>query len=257
LTGLVCSIIYCVSSIWPFSFLGKKEIQSSTGDGDNLRILIFNVYQHNSEYEDVIGGLKEAEADIIMLSETDRAWRNKLAVLEESYPHVSSGLREDTYGLIIFSRLPFLKSTIHHLVRDDVPSIEISLRYNDNEIILWMLHPKPPVPGELLYAGPKDRELYRAAEYINSVKASTSIIVGGDLNDVAWSKATQYFTRSTRLGDPRKGRGLYPTFPSWWPIKIPIDQIFFSKDIKLIKMDCLEAMGSDHHPLVVDLELPS
>lgn len=254
--GLIFSIIYCFSNIRPFTIFAKKEIDSSTGDSRTLRVLIYNVYQHNTKYDLVIRGLKDCKPDIIMLSETNGEWRRKLEVLEKEYAHVCSGIREDTYGMIIFSKMQIEECSVHHLVREDVPSIEMTISIDENPVRMWMLHPKPPVPGELLHSGPKDEEIYKAADKIRNIDASLSIIVAGDLNDVAWSKATNYFLRTTRLGDPRKGRGMYPTFPSWSPVKIPIDQIFFSRDIKLVKMQCLKSMGSDHHPLLVDLALP-
>jgi endonuclease/exonuclease/phosphatase family metal-dependent hydrolase len=83
------------------------------------------------------------------------------------------------------------------------------------------------------------------------------VVVFGDLNDVAWSHTTRLFQKTSRLLDPRKGRGFFSTFHARWPgLRWPLDHVFFSDHFRLVTMRRLEYVGSDHFPvhLVLSLE---
>ena len=62
------------------------------------------------------------------------------------------------------------------------------------------------------------------------------------------------FQRVARLLDPRIGRGLINTFNarrrfSRWPL----DHVFASEHFRLVRIEPLAPVGSDHHPLLVEL----
>ena len=72
----------------------------------------------------------------------------------------------------------------------------------------------------------------------------------GDLNDVAWSHTTRLFRRISGLLDPRVGRGSYPTFPVQFPFfRFPLDYVFHSEALRLVAIERLEQIGSDHFPM--------
>jgi endonuclease/exonuclease/phosphatase (EEP) superfamily protein YafD len=72
-------------------------------------------------------------------------------------------------------------------------------------------------------------------------------VVVGDLNDVAWSRTSSLFRRVAGMGDPRVGRGLYPTFNARYPLlRWPLDHLFVSPHFELIQIDVLPDIGSDH-----------
>ena len=79
-------------------------------------------------------------------------------------------------------------------------------------------------------------------------------IVAGDLNDVAWSHVTRLFRRLSNALDPRIGRGLYATFNARWPLmRWPLDHIFFTEDFRLVRLERMGFIGSDHFPILVEL----
>ena len=81
------------------------------------------------------------------------------------------------------------------------------------------------------------------------------VIVAGDLNDVAWSRTSRLFRRLSGLIDPRIGRGFYNSFHAhhWW-LRWPLDHVFYSPDFLLHGLQRLPAFGSDHFPILIDLE---
>lgn len=79
-------------------------------------------------------------------------------------------------------------------------------------------------------------------------------IVAGDLNDVAWSHASELFRRLSRLLDPRIGCGLLPTFKANYKwLRGPLDRVFHSAHFRLQTLKRLNYTGSDHFPIYIRL----
>jgi endonuclease/exonuclease/phosphatase (EEP) superfamily protein YafD len=80
-------------------------------------------------------------------------------------------------------------------------------------------------------------------------------VVGGDLNDVSWSYTTDLFQEISGLLDPRVGRGTYSTFHAEYIIfRYPLDHLFHSDHFKLVRLERLPYIGSDHFPVLVELQ---
>jgi hypothetical protein len=78
--------------------------------------------------------------------------------------------------------------------------------------------------------------------------------VAGDLNDVAWSATTRLFRQLSGLLDLRTGRGLYNTFnANHWYARWPLDHFFVSSHFKVIDIQRMPPVGSDHFPLLINL----
>jgi endonuclease/exonuclease/phosphatase (EEP) superfamily protein YafD len=80
-------------------------------------------------------------------------------------------------------------------------------------------------------------------------------IVAGDLNDVAWSHTSRLFRRLSGLIDPRIGRGFYNSYHAehWW-MRWPLDHVFYGPEFLLRDLKRLPPFGSDHFPLLIDLD---
>ena len=199
--------------------------------------------------------IKEANADIVFLLETDSSWEVATRELKKEYPYCLLAPLENTYVLLFYSRLKLARSSINYLVKHDLPSIEAEVYLPSGEKMqIWGLHPEPPVPGESLYSTAKDKELMKVA--LKAKECSLPSIVIGDLNDVAWSHSTELFRKTSELLDPRRGRGFYNTFSAHlWYIRYPLDYIFCSKEFGLISMIRMPKNGSDHFATLTHLAL--
>ena len=83
---------------------------------------------------------------------------------------------------------------------------------------------------------------------------SEPAVVAGDLNDVAWSHVTRLFRRVSDTLDPRIGRRLYASFNARRPLlRWPLDHIFFTEDFRLLRLERMGFIGSDHFPILVEL----
>jgi endonuclease/exonuclease/phosphatase (EEP) superfamily protein YafD len=256
MVALTLSICYLVYKVFPYTAWSRPEMlpaipaASTTG----IRIFSANVWQDNTNHEGFVRLIEQADPDIVLLLETDRNWEAGMASLEKRYPHTEKMALDNTYGMLFYSRLPVRKSTIKFLVESDVPSLHAVIELpNGQPVQIWGLHPKPPMPAEDTRSDAKDKELMKVA--FRARDCDLPVIVLGDLNDVAWSHTTELFRKTSRLLDPRRGRGFYSTFSArhWW-LKFPLDYIFASTHFSLVRMKRLQPTGSDHYPIFIELQ---
>lgn len=252
------NIVLILRIIRPYTSYGEKQLldyEEDTTVTARLSLLVWNVYQFNKQIQSFIELVKEEQPDIILLCETNEWWTGQLEEVRKSYPHHKEIPLENTYGMCLYSRYPFEQVEVQRLLREDVPSIHATIVLDDGQkISIFGVHPIPPYPLYSESKAPKDAELLLIAKKVRS--SSHPCIVLGDMNDVAWSNLTTTFQKISRLLDPRRGRGIIPTFHAKMPLmRIPIDQIFCSADFLLDKMERMPAMGSDHFPLLAKLVL--
>lgn len=258
--GLLIAIVVCLYSIGPFLEIAPKSIcdAANNDQGAAVSLLVFNVLQKNEEYGALVELVELLSPDIILLLELSEKWYDSIDTVRKDYAYEIKELRDDTYGILYLSKIPLVEAQINYLVKDNIPSTEAMHVIDGTHVRIIGLHPEPPIPGEVLSSKPKDFELITAARKIEALPHSEINIVLGDLNDVGWSKAVRKFKKISKLRDLREGRGLHPTFPTYMPFfRIPIDNVFCSKEIKLIKFEKQENIGSDHLPLYMQLLIPT
>lgn len=246
--GLGISIIYLLYKIWPYTTIAKKEMKRvrEVSKDNELKIFTANVFQDNHQYDRMLQQIKDMNPDMVFLLETNHAWEKAMSQLKGDYPYTLSAPLENTYGLLFYSKLKIENGKVDYLVKGDIPSVHgmIELR-SGRKVMMWGLHPEPPVPGENLYSTAKDKELMIVALRVRECKLPA--IVFGDLNDVAWSHTTELFRKTSGMLDPRRGRGYYNTFSAHSHfIRFPLDYIFCTKEFGLVKMQRMPKNGSDH-----------
>jgi endonuclease/exonuclease/phosphatase (EEP) superfamily protein YafD len=80
----------------------------------------------------------------------------------------------------------------------------------------------------------------------------------GDLNITPWSPYYRSFVERTKLVNVRNGFGLLPSWPTFLFFKclmLPLDHCLVSDDIRVADAQTGEPIGSDHLPLIVEIEL--
>nr|WP_229216750.1 endonuclease/exonuclease/phosphatase family protein [Dyadobacter sp. 3J3] len=198
--------------------------------------------------------LYKHDPDVILLLETDHFWYEQTKELQDKYPYKILSPQENTYGMLLYSKLELIDPQIRFLVDDQIPSIKTKIKLpSETQVVFYCVHPTPPVPGENSHSTERDKELLTVAKEIK--KNNKSTIVVGDLNDVAWSYTTALFTKISGLLDPRIGRGFYNTFHARLPfLRFPLDHVFCSTDFKLVRLARLENFSSDHFPILISLQ---
>lgn len=255
---MLTNVLLILRIIRPYTRFGQKELldlDETVEIKTTLSLLIWNVYQFNQQYQPFLQLVRDKTPDLILLCETNYWWSEQLQEIRDRYPYHQEVPLENTYGMCLYARHPLENVTVNGLLTDDVPSIQATITINEeHKITVFGVHPIPPYPIYSTSKAPKDAELLLIAKEVRAI--DHPCIVFGDMNDVAWSNLTTAFQKISRLLDPRRGRGIMPTFHAKLPLlRIPIDQIFCSPDFRLINIERLPAMGSDHFPVFVKLAL--
>lgn len=241
--------------IYPYTPVAPSPVELSDGAdaGSALRIVISNVLMKNTDYDRWIKVVTRENPDLILTLETDRNWEKALEHLQETFPHSIRQVQSNTYGILLFSRLPLENSEVKFIVEKDVPSIHTDVLLESGERIRFHgIHPRPPDPTSDRGSVLRDAEMVLLGKEIQDKNRPR--IVAGDMNDVAWSRTTKLFLELSGLLDPRLGRGFYNTFPAHYPfLRFPLDHVFHSDSFRLVDLRILESVASDHFPVLCHL----
>jgi endonuclease/exonuclease/phosphatase (EEP) superfamily protein YafD len=255
--GLIfLNIIYLLTQIWDYTPLASIQMKKNKdANAPAIRILIANVFQDNRAYDQCCRMIHHYDPDIILLVETDHKWARAINLSLKEYGYQIKQPQDNTYGMLVFSRLEIVKHTLRFLVENDIPSITADIKCKDGKLFrLYCLHPKPPVPNESEDSTERDAEILIVGK--EASKCKLPVIVAGDLNDVAWSFTTSLFLKVSGLLDPRIGRGFFSTFHAKYRLfRWPLDHVFCSSHFYLNNLQRLPTIGSDHFPILIDVGL--
>jgi len=256
--GVLASLAYQIYWIYPNTKAHGVEIERYLPERQqalaSIKLLSSNVLMDNRNVQALLSLVHKHQPDILITLESDQWWQEQLDTLDE-YPHRLACPLDNLYGMHIYSKHELVNPQINYLVEDDKPSMTALLKINNGPLAeLHVLHPAPPAPGENDESIERDVELLIVARQV--ANKEHPVIVAGDLNDVAWSATTRLFQEISGLKSPRTGRGLYNTFSAHhWFIRWPLDHVFVSSHFKLIALQRLPDIGSDHFPLLAEMAL--
>lgn len=245
--------------ILPFMPFRRPEVPPADPEddaGERLSLIVSNVQMQNRSTDLLVDLVKERKPDLLLAVETDTFWGERLRSLGDLLPHKVECPLDNTYGMHLYSRFPLEQTEVRHLIQEDVPSIEtLVVLPEGQQVRLYCVHPAPPSPSENWESAERDAELIQIGRM--AAASDLPVIVAGDLNDVAWSRMTKYFREISGLLDPRVGRGLFNTFHAGIPLlRWPLDHIFHSADFRLVRLERLPAIKSDHFPVFGEWILP-
>lgn len=241
--------------VYPYTPLAPTEIAIVNGGklapAACFSALTLNVYQDNRDYARTERLLAREDPDLLILLETDGRWARALKTRLGGYPTVVGRPLDNTYGIIVATRLKARRTSVEVLTEPATPSVFAILETDAGTRFQFVaLHPRPPRPGQ--DTDERDAEIAIAARRAALTPGPT--LAMGDFNDVAWSHTSQLFKRIGGYLDPRVGRGPYATFPAGWPLlRWPLDHVFVSPDFVVRSIRVLEDVGSDHLPVAAEV----
>lgn len=252
-TALVVCLLYQTTHILPYTPLARKQVLVASGnDLDTyISLLVANVKMDNRRATSFVDLIRKTDPDIVLVNEPDQWWAEQLQVLDATYPYHVKIPQENTYGMLLYSKLTIISHKVHYLVEPDIPSIQSLIKLRSGAVVeLFSVHPRPPLPES--DTEERDAELLFVARLVRTTPEPS--IVAGDMNDVAWSHTTSLFQKISGLLDPRVGRGMYNSFHAQIPcMRWPLDHIFHAPAFRLVELRRLDNCGSDHFPIFVRL----
>ena len=235
-------------------YTGKRSSNNEAA-GHRLKLVFANVYRVNKRREAFVAFALRHQPDIVIAQEVDAVWDKALRPLQEQYPYFEVLPRGGGSGIALFSRLAFERLDIVLPEGEGRPGILVKMNVGGSTVSLLSVHPRAPIRRGHLER--RNKMLEAATSYLQSLPAPKICV--GDLNTSLWSPYYRSFADQTKLVNVRKGFGLLPSWPTFlffrW-LMIPIDHCLVSDDIRVIQARTGEPIGSDHLPLIVEIEIP-
>ena len=252
---LAGSFLHQAWKLYPFTRFHRVESPRPSPDadpGETVGLLVANVLMGNRNAEGLLRQITREDPDLILLLETDAWWAERLEGLERKYTRQVKLPQPDTYGMILYSRLPLRGVRVEYRLHREIPSIHAEVELpGGRSFRLFCVHPRPPTEED---TDDRDGELYLVGR--EARESELPCIIAGDLNDVAWSRSTRLFQKVSGTLDPRVGRGFFNSFHAKYPfLRYSLDHVFHSPRFALVEMKRLDAFGSDHFPLYLRLRL--
>lgn len=254
---LVLAVGYQVAKMLPYTLLTPKQVLSTDSQSSdaNIKLLVANVLMGNRESKAFLDVVRQYDPDVILTVETDEWWEEALRTLEGEYPHTLKNPLDNTYGMLVHSRLEMIDPEVRFILEDSIPSMHMQVVLSSGDrVFMHFVHPDPPNPKYAKTTTERDAELLIVGREVE--KRDEPTIIAGDFNDVAWSYTTNLFQKASGLLDPRVGRGMYSTFNAKNPLlRWPLDHVFHSDHFKLVRMERGPGWGSDHFPIFIELSM--
>ena len=230
--------------------------------GRTIRLLSLNMYglaTNNAKFQALLAA---EQPDIILLTEIPSDIELRMGPLQAAYPHRLLTGRASFHEIGLYSRWPIaaLETSRSAGVGFPVVSADLCPPASERGACLRVagLHATSPIGAE---AALRDRQLDIAARQSAS-HFDPSVIIG-DLNVTPWSPTFTDLLRRAKLTDTSLLRGLQPSWRSKSLVRglagflsLPIDHALVSADVAPRANRLGPDIGSDHRPLIVDLQLP-
>lgn len=227
--------------------LPAQPAEARTAD---FRLVSFNVFYRNHDYARIAGYLEGTNADAIVLQELNEEGATQLHALLPSYPH--SYIEPSRYGATVFSRWPMTTTETVPLSPDGARAAHVVLDWHGSQVAVLGVHLHWPLGQR--NSRYRNAELSGLAEFAKSQQAP--LLVAGDFNTTPWSVHFQDAVQRSGLSDCALGLGVEPSWPALLPLLgIRIDHCLASKQWRSVEVSTGPLVGSDHRPLIADLQL--
>jgi endonuclease/exonuclease/phosphatase (EEP) superfamily protein YafD len=221
--------------------------------GPRVRIFFANVRASNTEYESMLGEIRDANPDIVLLAEFLQPWfaafRDAPAIAAYPYGSGHEPARMETIN--VFSKLPLKSEKKLYFAGRGIELIEIPV--GSKTLQIASLHSPRPIETPN-----NNYDLF----WIRTIPAMLAIkgplVVVGDFNSTQYSLVYNTLTADRlRSAHEDRGRGFATTWPNGQYLAPPIriDQALISPEVECLDIKEGEGRGSDHKPLILDVQL--
>jgi endonuclease/exonuclease/phosphatase (EEP) superfamily protein YafD len=230
-----------------------------------MHINLFGYLNHNRQLVET--AIQSQDPDIVDLVEYTEPWQRDLehAGIFKKYPYRKIG--QGHIGL--YSKLPLRNARLvyadpNHKVANQA-NIVAQFRLSQQPVTILVAHPASPIqPSHLEWQQTSFRKWGKERPTLGK-----NLLIVGDLNTAPWSVEFRRLLKETGLRDSQVGFGLQPSWPTFLPFVrqnrlksalalpfgIPIDHILVSDNIQVLTRHTGPFIGSDHLPVIAELNL--
>ena len=214
------------------------------------RLLELNLRYDNATPEKVLSSIGRVQPDVLALSEVSRMWVEKLDLLKHAYPHrIVCRHGDSKFGVAVLSRRPFAEGS-EPVCHGQLSLAVAPVDFGGTTVEIASIHLEWPWPF---------RQPAQIIDLQSPLAAlGEDAILAGDLNAAPWSAAA---------GDIANAGGLTilpASGPTWIHRSLPrmllfaglpIDNAFVKGGVTIHSVERLEAVGSDHVPLLIEFSV--
>jgi len=231
-----------------------------SADAPTVRVMSVNLLMINRTTQPIIDEILAADPDVLLVQEYTDHWHAafRRASILDRYPHAVHVTQDDSFGIALYSRLPFVKppQVDLDLGDEDVPQIRAVIDPHGRHLAIYNIHLLPP--RRLDYTIEHRRQF---VDLIEMLRAETHpVILAGDFN---FTETTPQHKALHNLGlrdaHDTLGRGRGAT----WPVNsflrylpgLRVDHVYASRDLTFTRFTTGTGEGSDHRPLVAEIAI--
>ena len=247
---LVC---FCVgSAVWSYMPKPKPPVA-----GETITVMSINLLGANRNTDAIVAEAVATRPDVLLLQEYRSRWHAAFQpALAADYPHMACAIREDNFGLAVYSRQPLVGAADMWvpLGTAGTPQARAVVLVDDREVAFYNVHLMPPRS-----LGRTVEQRQEFADLMDRLRREElPIVLCGDFN---FSNDTAFADELERLGlvDAHRisGRGRGSTWcrlgPLRWLPGIRLDHVFVSKELTSTASRAGTGSGSDHRPVIADI----
>ena len=235
-TSIVCCAGLCMFLKNSSNAALKMPLQTSN---KIIKTAHFNLSASDENYQSTLDAILQTDADVISVQEVTPDWKNVLTEgLGKNYPHSSTFIRMDPFGIAIFSKYELNNIDTFHF--EKIPNIVASIRPPEYTEGIYFItsHTTPPLYTNALE---KMRDhLEKISLYCNTINGP--LITMGEYNAPPWWTEIQDLKYKSQLNDSRNSalQGLSDLFEN------PVDYILFSNHFKCVGFDNISTATGNH-----------
>lgn len=251
---LLSAIIMMINFIDLSPYFIREKI---TQPEHTIKLGLFNVLTSNWHFSSALKEIKENNPDIVIMQEVDDNWIDELGFLRKNYPYyVEYPMNIGNFGIAMYSKFPVEKIMDIEFWSDfKLPVATAQLNINDRKVNIYAVHTTPPLRKD--YFEVRNDMFKKMNEIIKT--HPNNLIIAGDFNSTAFSPSYKKYIKSTNINDAQTIAGnihigswntMHPSI-----LRITVEHVLSSKDIKPVSYKQGKFFGSDHFPVFVEFEL--
>ena len=253
-TGLALLVVAVVNLIPVLPLYVGSPGESDPG-APSIRVMSFNLLSDNERFAEVIDYIRTIDPDLVLLHEASRSWEVAVETAELGYEVIRPRADNLIFGTLVLVRGEEIEAVSYGFAEAQPRAVELNYRPTGWPTGLQVLSTHPLAPTVKERADLRDAQLAFAAEW--AAGRDGPLFVVGDFNATPWSSPFRYLVDEGGLKNSQVGFGLHPSFPATSNVllRVPIDHLVHNDALIIRDRRLGPLLGSDHFPLIVDVEL--
>ena len=248
--GLVVSVIPLLPYLAGDTSGAGETRAPATSQAQTFRLLTFNVWFRNPDIVRVATYIESSQADAVVLQELTATQAEALRPLLPTYPNYY--IEPSRMGAAVFTRWPVLAAESVPLAKDGAVAARMQIAWRGVAVTVFGVHLNWPLgPRNSAF---RNEELRQVVAFAKAHPGP--LLVAGDFNLTPWSQYFRAALAESGLHDAARGFGLHRSWPAQFaPLALRIDHCLVSHHWRSVSAEIGPWLGSDHLPLVTDLQL--